>query len=133
MGWDEVHGFLDLIEDPACRTLVLLDAQTGLRPSELLGLQRRDVDLEAGTLSVQRAWTKLPSGGTELTEPKNGFGRVVPLPLESHEALRSLGEQQQTVLENGDFVLCHSDGNPLDPNLVTRAFKRMANLGEMVA
>ena len=35
---------------------------------------------------------------------------------------------------NGNFVFCHSDGSPLDPDLVPQAFKRMAKkpgLGEL--
>ena len=37
--WDEVNRFLDRIANPLLATLVSLDIQTGLRRSELLGLQ----------------------------------------------------------------------------------------------
>ena len=77
LGWNEVHKFLEGIPNPIYLTLVLLDIQTGLRRSELLGLQWRDVDFSAGTLSIQRALIKLPSGEMELTVPKSGRGRVV--------------------------------------------------------
>ena len=123
--WDEVHAFIEQINNPLHLTLVLLDIQTGLRRSELLGLQWRDIDLSAGTLSLQRALIKLPSGGTELTVPKNGLGRLVELPQESIDALRSHRERNQSTLGNGNFVFCHSDGSPLDPDLVSKWFRKI--------
>ena len=123
--WDEVHAFIEQINNPLHLTLVLLDIQTGLRRSELLGLQWRDIDLSAGTLSLQRALIKLPSGGTELTVPKNGLGRLVELPQESIDALRSHRERNQSTSGNGNFVFCHSDGSPLDPDLVSKWFRKI--------
>ena len=87
----------------------------------------------AGTLSVNRALIKLPSGETELTVPKSGHGRVVDLPQESIESLEAHREHGGGKAGNGNFVFCHSDGSPTDPDLVTQAFKRMAKkagLGE---
>ena len=52
LGWDEVHSFLDKITAPLYQSLVVSAIQTGLRSSEILGMQWRDVDLSAGTLSV---------------------------------------------------------------------------------
>ena len=127
LDWDEVQAFVDGIPDDLHRTLVLVGLQTGLRRSELLGLQWRDLNFSAGILSVRRALIKLPSGGLELNEPKNGQGRVVDLPHESVgelEVHRKRGGREQT--GNGNFVFCQSDGSPLDPDLVTQAFRRMA-------
>jgi integrase len=126
--WEEVYQLLEQVADPLYWTLILLDIQTGLRRSEILGLQWRDVDLPSGTLSVRRAWIKLPSGGMELTVPKSGRARVVALPGESVELLRSHGaRQREAAVGNGDFVFCRSDGNPLDPDWVTQGFRRMAD------
>ena len=121
--WSEVHPLLGLVKDSLFRTVVLLAVQTGLRRSELLGLQWRDVDLVAGSLSVQRAWMKLPSGGTELTALKSGGARVVNLPEESLRVLKAL---RGDLMGNGSFMFCHSDGRPLDPDMVTQSFKRLA-------
>ena len=65
LGWEEVHAFLDQITDPLQQTLALLAIQAGLRRSEILGIQWRDVDLSAGTLAVRRA----------LTNPESTDGR----------------------------------------------------------
>ena len=126
LGWEEAHAFLDQITDPLLQTLALLAIQTGLRRSEILGLNWRDIDFPAGNLSVRRALIKLASGGTELKVPKNGHGRAVELPAESVEALKAHRERNRETPGNGNFVFCHSDGSPLDPDLVTQAFERMA-------
>ena len=126
LGWNEVRNLLNQITDRLYHTLVLLAIQTGLRRSELLGLQWRDVDFDTGTLSVQRALIKLPSGEMVLTQPKTGRGRVVVLPVESVLALRSHEELQQVgPQENGNFIFCHSSGSPLHPDLVTQTVKRL--------
>ena len=127
LDWDEIQAFVDEIPDRLHKTLVLLALQTGLRRSELLGLQWRDLNFSAGILSVRRTLIKVPSGELELNEPKNGIVRVVHLLTESVEALevhRRQGEAEQT--GNGDFVFCHADGSCLDPDLVTQALKRIA-------
>ena len=119
--WAESLRLLEGVDDPLFRTVFLLAVQTGLRRSELLGLQWRDVDLEARFLSVRRGLIKLASGAVELTEPKSGRGRVVALVDESVQALVSHRERHPG---NGGFVFCHSEGRPLDPDLVTRTFRR---------
>ena len=118
---------MDQIPDSVYLTLVLLDLQTGLRRSELLGLQWRDVDLSTGALSVQRALIKLPSGEMELTVPKNGRGRVVALPEESVESLLVHRQRPREQSGNGNFVFCHSDGSPMNPDVVTKWFRRIAD------
>ncbi len=52
--WPQVARLLAETGDPQYRSLFLLAVQTGLRCSELVGLQRRDVDLAGGFLSVRR-------------------------------------------------------------------------------
>ena len=124
--WEEVHPLLEQATGPLFWTMFLLALQTGLRRAELLGLQWRDIDLSAGTLSVQRAWIKLPSGGMELTAPKSGRGRVVVLPAQSVEALAAHRDRQPEAVGNGEFIFCHPGGAPLDPDQVTKEFKKMA-------
>ena len=99
-----------------------MDIQTGLRRSELLGLQY----LSTGTLSLQRALIRLPSGGTELTVPKSGRGRLLELPQESTDALKSHRQRNESTSGNGNFVFCHPDGSSLDPDLVSKWFRKIA-------
>lgn len=127
LGWDDVHDFLEQIQDPLYLTLVLLDIQTGIRRSELLGLQWRDVDISAGTLSIQRSLIKLPSSEVELKRPKSGRGRNVTLPVESVESLQIHRQRCPERSGQRDFVFCHSDGSHVNPDVVTKWFRRAAD------
>ena len=61
--------------------LVLLAGFGGLRLGELLALRRRDIDLEAGTVKVERQTVELKHGERLETDPKTDAGRrVVHLP-----------------------------------------------------
>ena len=121
--WEEAVRFLSTVVDPLLRAVFLLALQTGLRRSELLGLQWRDVDLPGRSLSVRRGLIKLSSGELEVTEPKSGRGRVVTLVDDSVVALESM---VALGVGNGNFIFCRSGGAPLDPAWVTRAFRRSA-------
>lgn len=45
------------------------------RRGEVLALQRRDVDVTAGLITVQRAWVHLEGGGSSVGPPKTEAGR----------------------------------------------------------
>ena len=121
--WEELARFLSLVRNQRHKSIFLMAAQTGLRRSELLGLRWNDVDFEARTLSVRRALVRLSSGECDLSPPKSGRGRSLDLFPETIELLREL---QNCHSGNGDFVYGKSDGSPLDPDVVTRAFGRTA-------
>ena len=44
--------------DPRYAAIPIVLAGTGLRPEELFALERRDVDLDAGVLSIERVYTQ---------------------------------------------------------------------------
>lgn len=60
--------------DPHYRPLITFLVGTGLRWSEATALQGRHVDLEAGTVRVERAWKRV-SGGWEIGPPKSDASR----------------------------------------------------------
>ena len=64
-------------------TLIGLLASTGLRPGEALALDRSDVDLENGILSIRQT--------------KFGKSRFVPLEPSTREALRQYSERRDTL------------------------------------
>jgi integrase len=77
---DEVWALADAMP-PRWRALVLTSAFGGLRVGELLGLQRRDIDLEAATISVERQIVEVGSQQIE-GPPKSDAGvRTVSLPM----------------------------------------------------
>lgn len=65
------------------KSLVLLLFGTGLRWSEATALQVHDVNTEAGTLRVVRAWKKEGRGGWKIGPPKSlASRRTIALPAE---------------------------------------------------
>jgi integrase len=83
-----------------CSTLFGLIAATGLRVSEALGLDEKDVDLDHGVLNVERS--------------KNGRSRYVPLLACAAQRLRAYRAERNRILGKGTkpFFL-HEDGGRL--------------------
>ena len=77
---EQIHQLADAIR-PHLKALVLLAGFGALRRGELFGLERRDVDLVGGQLSVQRQAVFLKDGSRKVTAPKSAAGvRTVGLP-----------------------------------------------------
>jgi integrase len=76
----QVFDLADAI-DPRYRALVLLAVFCSLRWGELAALQRSDIDLEAGTVRIDRQLTEVPGHGQVIGPPKSKAGkRVVVIP-----------------------------------------------------
>ncbi|MDX3129878.1 tyrosine-type recombinase/integrase [Streptomyces europaeiscabiei] len=76
----EVYDLADAIQ-PRYRVLVLMAGFLGLRWGELIGLHRRDVDLDHGAVRVRRAVAELNNGQREIKAPKSSAGkRTVAIP-----------------------------------------------------
>lgn len=73
---------------PRYRAAVIGAAWSGLRASELFGLQRRHVDVAAGTVRVEQALVEVPGRPITFGPPKSDAGRrTVPLPPAAAAAL----------------------------------------------
>ncbi|MFE0625770.1 tyrosine-type recombinase/integrase [Streptomyces sp. NPDC058864] len=80
----EVYAVAGAIQ-PRYRVLVLIAALCGLRWGELVGLRRRDIDIDAGTIRVRRAVAELQSGQRLIKQPKSEAGaRTVGIPAVIH-------------------------------------------------
>ena len=89
---ERITEFLRAIEGHRYQYLYLLDLLTGMRQSELLGLQWEDIDWEKGCITVKRQLQFL--GGKEgyrYTTPKSNKPRIIVLP---DAAIRALEKQQ---------------------------------------
>jgi integrase len=70
---------------PTFRAIIVFTAYTGLRPGEVFGLDRHDVDFEAETVHVRQNFHK-----RRLTLPKSGKTRKVFLTPPAAQALREM-------------------------------------------
>jgi len=111
---------------------VLVAVTTGLRRGELLGLRWSDLDLKAGTLTVNQALERV-KGGIAFKAPKTKTSRrQVTLPTVTIEALRQhRSAQAEERLQLGlgrdprGLVFTRSDGEPSDGIALTKAFRRL--------
>lgn len=98
-----------------------LDAATGARRGELLGLEW--TDLEGNRLMIGRSMSQVGQQ-VFLKEPKNRKFRTVIIPESALKCLDAHRERQQPYREQfgdsyqGNFIFCNPDGSPLKPDTV---------------
>ncbi|MGH9068616.1 MAG: site-specific integrase, partial [Acidimicrobiales bacterium] len=110
---------------PECYRLALsLAAWCQLRRGEVLGLQRRDVDLLHGTIRIERAWSVPMGGPASLGPPKTQAGvRTLAVPANVIPALadhlaRFVGPEPDAWLFPGEA------GGPMSPRTFDRIWAR---------
>lgn len=95
--------------------IYLAAALTGLRRGELLALRWGDVDLAASVIRVSRSYA-----AHEVTTPKSGKGRAVPMAPEVAQALARLAENP----DDEDLVFPGIYGTYLDPDALYKRYRR---------
>ncbi|MGZ4263459.1 MAG: tyrosine-type recombinase/integrase [Solirubrobacteraceae bacterium] len=95
----------------------LTAAFTGLRMGELLALRWRDVDFAGATIRVRASYA-----GGQLTTPKSGKVRSVPLAPDVAEALAKLGQREHWIGDD-DLVFAGEAGSYLDGSALRRRSK----------
>ena len=127
---EEISQLLDCIRDEPMYPVVFLAAYYGLRRSEVLGLQWRNVNLENGTLTVCCTVVECAEVYYKDNRTKTkSSNRTLPLTAEITEYLRQLKRRQaedrlyfgQTYVQN-DYVCKREDGTLFRPNYVTERF-----------
>lgn len=111
--------------------VVALALATGMRRGELLALEWRDIDLDAGTLRVERNLEETKAG-LRVKSPKTKRGRrKIALPAESVSMLRDHRKRQIELRlalgQGGQPTLVSStlEGRHIKPNSVTRDWSRL--------
>ncbi len=92
--WEEVEAIAAEL-DPRFAAIPVVLVGTGLRPEELWALERRDLDLEAGVLSVERVYSQ---GRLKDCAKSSRQRRRVPLRRRVVEAIRALPPRLDTPL-----------------------------------
>jgi len=128
---EQTRTFLNAARGQKYEALYVLSLTCGLRMGESLGLRWSDIDLDAGTLRVNRQLQRIrEGGGLVFSEPKNASRRTIDLPQRALEALRGLRKHQleeklrASSYQGSDLVFATRKGTPLDAqNIVNRHFK----------
>lgn len=142
---EEAKRFLNEAQKDRWSALFALALATGMRPEEYLGLQWKDIDLERGSATVQRAlvWSR-NGGGWTFTAPKTARSRRnIPLPGSVVSALAAHKRQQWeerfkrgAEYHNHDLVFASNEGTPIMMrNLLRRHFKpilKRANIAQHI-
>lgn len=95
----------------------LTAAFTGLRMGELLALRWRDVDFAGATIRVRASYYL-----GQLTTPKSGKVRAVPMAPDVGTALAQLGRRMRCV-GHDDLVFAGDAGGHLDGSALRRRYK----------
>lgn len=132
---EQTTAFLETTKTHRLAPLWRTATMTGLRRSELAGLQWGDIDFDARALSVKRARTHV-EGKTIMKAPKSAASRrVVDLDSETVAVLRrwkvaQLEERLRagTAWEPGEWVFTDEIGAPWRPDGLTKTFVKAAKV-----
>jgi integrase len=108
-----VKRLLTVAKETELYALYVLAITTGMRQGEILGLQWRDIDLEAGMLRVQRSVLNGQISAPKTSKSRRSIGLT-------HTAKRALKEHPKS----SKWVFCSRVGTPLSAqNLRSRSWK----------
>lgn len=111
------------VQDPVLGAAIALTAAVGCRRGEAIGLRWTDVDWDAETIRIERAWVT-GTGGQHLTTTKTKEKRTVSLRGYGITVLQRWHDHQMARYgELGEWVLSDSDGtDPLSAKWLTLTF-----------
>jgi len=113
---EEIHALVRAAASEQDGAIYLTAAFTGLRRGELIALRWRDVDFAGSTIRVRASYA-----GSELTLPKSGKVRSVPMAPEVAQAMARLGDRGQFVGDD-DLVFPGMAGDYLDGSALRRRY-----------
>lgn len=132
---DQLATFLKEIEGHPFQYLYQVDLLTGMRQSELLGLQWPDIDFENKTLTVKRQLQYLGTvnGGYQYATPKSNKSRLIALPdmaIEALTAQKALQEEMHRFVGEAwsnpdDLVFTNPLGEHIKHDVIYRNLKRI--------
>lgn len=131
----DVASLLDAVR-PEYRPAVALIATTGVRRGEALALEWPAVSLDPGAPTIRVDGSLQRANGTlRVYPPKTERSRrIVPLPASTAAMLRAVRKDQAerrlvagAAWGPGQYVLDRGDGQPLDPDTLSKEFRRAAD------
>ena len=114
---EEVWALVRAASSQLDSAIYLTAAFTGLRMGELLALRWRDVDFAGNTVRVRASYYL-----GQLTTPKSGKVRALPMAPDVAGALAQLGQREHWVGDD-DLVFAGETGGYLDGSALRRRYK----------
>ena len=135
----ELQRFLDAAPDDAIGSTFQLAVLTGLRRSELAGLRWSDVDVDRSVLRVTQTLQRVSGHGLVIGEPKSTQSRrAVALGERAVKLLKGVKVRQlEEQLASGDlyeetgYVFADALGAPIDPDRVSKVFRRTVAVADV--
>jgi integrase len=131
---DELASWLRVALNDRFAGMWALAATTGMRRSELAGVERDALDLDNGTLAVEDTLVVVKGHATESDGKTDDSRRTISLDPFTVAALRRYVEMiDREREESGDGypdhgkLMCFEDGRRLHPDTVTRRFNRLVD------
>lgn len=137
---EEVTQFVKALRGTRHEVLFLVALTTGMRPSEYLALQWKDIDFDGARIQVRRSLDWQYKGEWKFSEPKTARSRrSVPIPAEVmdrlHQHRKAQAEQRLKagpVWSVHSLVFCDRRGEPLDrQNLLRRHLRPLLKKAEI--
>lgn len=134
LGTAEAAIFLAMAKESKHFAAFYLALNTGMRRGELLGLRWKDIDFEAGQLTVNQGLVRVSGQGLVFQEPKTKLSsRVINLAPAVVQVLKEHKKQQNEykLMAGGayrkdlDLVFANELGEPICPRAFTRVFERL--------
>lgn len=129
----ELRAFLDFAADNRLYPAFHLDASTGMRRGEVLGVRWKDLDLDAGALAVRQTVTTVQYEIIIRPVAKSdGSTRQIALDKETVAVLRAWKKRQLeervkigAAYQDSGLVFTKVDGSVLHPDLFSQTFDRL--------
>jgi integrase len=129
---DEIDVVLTALRDHTLEPIAVLALSSGARRGELLALNWENVDLDAGTIKIERSLEQTKAGLRFKTPKTKNGRRVVSLPPIAVDALRAHRRRRlelRMALGQGKpdpdaLVFSAFDDNPIPPNNLSRDWRR---------
>lgn len=124
----EAKKLLKVLEGDRLYAFYVLLLTTGIRRGEALGLQKPDIDLTEGTITIKHSLSFIPGKGLVLGEPKSDkSNRRLALPL---FALNALKTHLAKFPNTSKYIFATGKNTPFSPRNVVRHFKfKLAEAG----
>jgi integrase len=135
---EEIPILLNGVRDTILSPIAIVALGTGMRRGELCALRWQDVDLDAGTLKVERSLEETRKGGLRFKPPKSARGRrtisLSPSVVETLRAHWKAQQEQRLALGQGrapadHLVFATYEGKPRSPDGLSKRFSKVMTAG----